>query len=179
MRKTVSQARRSAAIRAASGGPRRRRARRRRSAARRWRGGGAPRDDLRQLDGEPAPAAVVDAPERGLQALAERDDRALGVAGVIAPDLVVEAAHAQRLPLPEAAARAEALLERIVDALHELDGERVLQDGVGPARFGGAMPERPQQRLGHAAELDAELVVGRHGDCLPGYRGVHPPVSPL
>jgi hypothetical protein len=59
---------------------------------------------LRHLDRQPPDAVVVDAPELRLEALAERDDLPAGMAGEEAPHLVVEAAHAQRLPLPEGAA---------------------------------------------------------------------------
>jgi hypothetical protein len=67
----------------------------------------------------------------------------------VAPDLVVEGAHPQALPGGELAP-AEALLERVVDLVDELDRLRVLQDAL----LGRQRPviERPQRGLGNAGE---------------------------
>ena len=50
----------------------------------------ADRDGLREVDADPPHAPVVDAPELGLEALAERDDGAVRVPPQEAPDLAVE-----------------------------------------------------------------------------------------
>ena len=80
-------------------------------------------DRLGQVDREPADAAVVDAPELRLESLAECDDRPVGMLREEALDLAVERERAQRLPLRQARlCGAEALAEREVDRVEQLDG---------------------------------------------------------
>ncbi len=102
---------------------------------------------------------VVDAPGLGLEALAERDDGAVRAPLQEAPDLAVERQDAERLPLGRPA-RAEALGERVVDAVDEVDGDRVAQHGVGAAGLERAVVERPEERLRDALEagVDARHV---------------------
>ena len=107
-------------------------------------------DGLRQLDGQPSDAAVVDAPELRLEPLAERDHGAVGMRFEEPLDLEVEAPHAQRLPLRlTACADTEVLLERIVDRVDQLDRLRVLENGIRAACLERAVVERPEQRLRH------------------------------
>jgi hypothetical protein len=113
-------------------------------------------DHLREVDGHPAHAAVVDPPELRLEALAERDDRRACVLGQKAPHRLVEASRAKRLPLGKALAVAEALCEGKVDALDELDREGIVEHRVGPARLCRPMPERPQEGLGNGIESNAD-----------------------
>lgn len=95
--------------------------------------------------------------------LAEGDDGARRMVLQEPPDLAVEALRPQRLELAEALP--EALGERIVDAVDQLDRERVDEDRVGAAGLEDAVPERPEQGLGDAGEARvAPLLAHRAPD---------------
>src|SRR6185369_6633239 len=100
-------------------------------------------DRLREVDADPSAAPVGDAPALRLEALAERDDGPVPVPLQDAPDLAVEREDAKGLPLRQPA-RAEALGERVVDAVDDFDRGRVVQHGVGTAGLERAVVERPE-----------------------------------
>jgi hypothetical protein len=70
-------------------------------------------------------------------------------------DVRAEAGEAPLLPGGHPQRLAEPLLERVVEAPHALDGQRIVQDGVGAACFGGPVVQRPEERLRHAARRTA------------------------
>jgi hypothetical protein len=111
-------------------------------------------DHLRKVDRDPADLPVVDAPELRLQPLAECGNCPGGMRAEELPDCRVERTRAQRLPLREGLTGAEALPEREVDPLHELDGHRVSKHRVRAPRLDGTVVERPEKGLGHPLELD-------------------------
>jgi hypothetical protein len=84
--------------------------------------------------------------------------------GEEAPHLDVEPPHPQRLPLRQpAVAGPEPLRERVVDRVDELDRLRIVQHRIRPPRLDRPVIQRPQQRLGHASQLDRHtLKVARH-----------------
>src|SRR6201999_1728974 len=75
-----------------------------------------------------------------------------------APHLAVEAPGPQALDLAEALALAEALGERVVDPLDQLDRERVGEHRVGTARLARPLPQRPEQGLGDAGEARVDAL---------------------
>jgi len=70
--------------------------------------------------------------------------------------LAVEALGPHRLELAEAFP--EALGERIIDAIHQLDRKRIDEDRVGAAGLEDAVPERPEQGLGDAGEAGIDAL---------------------
>ena len=99
---------------------------------------------FRQIDGQPADAAVVDAPEAGLEPFAERHNRAVRMLAHESAHLVVEPERAERVRF---ARRSEMAFEGIVDRVADLDRLRILEQGPGPAREGGPIVKRPEERL--------------------------------
>ena len=97
---------------------------------------------LRQVDGQPADTAVVDAPESGLEPFAERDDGAVRMLTHEPTHLVVEPERPERVRF---ARPAEMPFEGIVDRVADLDRLRIREQCVGPAGVGGAVVERPEQ----------------------------------
>ena len=104
---------------------------------------------------QPVDAAVVDAPELRLEALAQRDHGAVGVRGRGSAATSSSKVRARSACHWATRGGAEALLEREVDPLEQLDGLRVVDDAVGPPRLGGAHVEGPQRRLRNALKLHA------------------------
>ena len=111
--------------------------------------------DLGQVDGEPAGAPVVHPPELGLEPLAERDHRAVRVRrrGSGAPR---RRRCARAGPATAPPRRPEALLEREVDPLEQLDrlGSSSTVSGRGGPRRRPHV-EGPEGRLGNALKLHA------------------------
>ena len=120
-----------------------------------------------------AEASVVDAPERGLEALAERDDGPARMPHEEGSDLVVERTGPQTLPLRPARALTQALREGVVDSRDELDGERVVQHRVGARCLLRPVVERPEQGLRNSGQpgrdpdgLGHRLSLRRRRRCL-------------
>jgi hypothetical protein len=79
------------------------------------------------------------------------------------PYLLVEAQNSKGLALRLArVSDAEALLERVVDGVHELHGLRVTQHRIRATRLQGTVVEVPEQSLRHAPELESGLRPIRH-----------------
>ena len=115
-------------------------------------------DGLGQVDGEPVDAPVVDPPELRLEALAEGDDGAVGMAGEEAPHHVRRSAGPQRLALGLATGAAAEAVERVVDGVDELDGTRgSWSTASGALGLERVVVQVPQQRLGHAGQVDRNL----------------------
>src|SRR6185312_2073157 len=123
---------------------------------------------LRKVDRDPLDPPVVDPPELRLEALAEGDDGAARMPAEERPDPLVEGPRPQTLPLGPAAALAEALRERVVDAVDELDRQRVLEDAARARRLLRAEVQRPEQGLGDAGEVDRDLAGVAHRSTLVG-----------
>ncbi len=122
----------------------------------------AQRDRLGEVDADPPHGALVDAPELGLEALAQGDHRPARVVGQEAAHLAVEARRPQGLPLGQRRCRrSEPALEREVDRADELDGPGIAQHGVRATGLGRAVVEVPEEGLGDDVELD------RHACPLP------------
>src|SRR4051812_23294683 len=82
--------------------------------------------------------------------------------GEKALDSTVEGPRPEGLPLRETGARrAEALLEREVDCVQQLDGHRVVEHRIVPARLARTVIERPHECLRNALKIDGHDQVSR------------------
>src|SRR5580704_4489820 len=103
-----------------------------------------------QVDRQPAHTAVVQPPELGLEAFAERDHSASRMLIQEAPHRGIERGHPDRMPPGTPGGVREVVLEPADD----LYGERILEQRDTRARRGGAAAEIPQQRLRHPGQVD-------------------------
>jgi hypothetical protein len=103
-----------------------------------------------KVDRQPAHAAVVQPPELGLEAFAERNHRAGGMRDQEATHRGIERRHPDRVPPGALGGVREVVLEP-VDNLY---GERILEQRSTRARRGGSSAEIPQQRLRYPGQVD-------------------------
>jgi hypothetical protein len=114
----------------------------------------------REVDTQPAHTAVVQPPELGLKAFAERNHHAGRMRAQEATHRDIERSYPDRMP----PGTPRGVREVVLEPVGNLYGERVLQHRSTRARCGGASTEIPQQRLRHPGQVDGYRLHPRDGN---------------